>query len=136
MADTVRRALIGVVEEGTGKRLKGALVQHDGSAVAIGGKTGTGDHRYDTYARGGKLLSSRVVSRSATLVFLIGERYYGTLMAYVREPHAADYKFTSAMPSQLLKVLAPTLLPLIDGGGCSAERDVRLPGLVLQMSVR
>jgi membrane peptidoglycan carboxypeptidase len=123
VADVVRRALIGVVEEGTAKRLKGALVRRDGSVVAIGGKTGTGDHRFDVFGRGGRLISSRVVDRSATLVFLIGDRYFGTMMAYAHEPYAANYKFTSAMPVQLLKALAPVLLPLLDGGGCSAGLD-------------
>lgn len=118
VAEVVRRALIGVVDNGTAKRLKGTLLHRDGSPVEIGGKTGTGDHRFDTYGRGGKLLSSRVVNRSATLVFLIGDRYFGTMMAYVHEPFAANYKFTSAMPSQLLKVLTPVLQPLVDGGAC------------------
>jgi hypothetical protein len=126
----VRRALIGVVEIGTAKRLKGTLVRRDGGVVEIGGKTGTGDHRFDTYGHGGQLVSSRVVNRSATLVFLIGDRYFGTMMAYVHEPYAANYKFTSAMPAQLLKVLTPVLLPLVDGGGCSAapaDREARAP---------
>ncbi len=125
LADVVRRALIGVVEEGTAKRLKGALVQHDGRVVAIGGKTGTGDHRFDVYGHGGKLISSRVVNRSATLVFLIGDRYFGTIMAYVHEPYAANYKFTSAMPSQLLKVLTPALLPLVEGSTCDVSLAAR-----------
>ena len=125
VADVTRRALIGVVEEGTAKRLKGALVRRDGSVVEIGGKTGTGDHRFDTYGRGGRLISSRVVDRSATLVFLIGDRYFGTMMAYVHEPYAANYKFTSALPAQLLKALSPALLPLLDGGSCSAALDSR-----------
>ena len=125
VADVVRRALIGVVEEGTAKRLKGALVRRGGSVVEIGGKTGTGDHRFDTYGRGGRLISSRVVDRSATLVFLIGDRYFGTMMAYVHEPHAANYKFTSALPTQLLKALTPALLSLLDGGSCAAELDGR-----------
>lgn len=120
VADVVRRGLIGVVEEGTAKRLKGALVRRDGSVIPIGGKTGTGDHRFDTYGRGGQLVSSRVVNRTATLVFLIGDRYFGTMMAYVHEPYAQNYKFTSAMPAQLLKALTPALLPLVDGGSCSA----------------
>ena len=47
------------------------------------------------------------------------------MMAYVHEPYAANYKFTSAMPAQLLKVLTPALLPLVDGGGCGAAPDVR-----------
>ena len=32
------------------------------------------------------------------------------------------------MPAQLLKVLTPVLLPLVDGGGCSAAPDDREPG--------
>lgn len=125
LSEVVRRALIGVVEEGTAKRLKGVLVTRDGSVVPIGGKTGTGDHRFDVYGRGGQLISSRVVDRSASLVFLLGERYFGTIMAYVHEPYAANYKFTSAMPAQLLKVLAPSLLPLIEGSACGPEIDGR-----------
>lgn len=120
IADVVRRALIGVVESGTAKRLNAALVRGNGSVVAIGAKTGTGDHRFDTHGPGGQLLSSRVVNRSATLVFLIGERRFGTVMAYVHEPYAANYRFTSALPAQLLKALMPALLPLIDGVGCRA----------------
>jgi hypothetical protein len=61
--------LIGVVENGTAKRLKGTLVRRDGSVVEIGGKTRTGDHRFDTYGRGGQFVSSRVVNRSAPWSF-------------------------------------------------------------------
>ena len=122
VADAVRSALTQVVEAGTGRRLKGALTLADGTPVVIGGKTGTGDHRFDTYGRGGQLLSSRIVSRSATMVFMLGERHFGTIMAFVREPDAANYRFTSALPSQLLKVLAPRLLPLLEGQVCTAGR--------------
>ncbi len=125
VTDVLRRALVGVVEDGTAKRLKGALARPDGSAVDIGGKTGTGDQRFDTYARGGRLISSRVVNRTATLVFLIGERHFGTMMAYVPEPYAVDYKFTSALPSQLLKALLPALQPLVEGGACTKTSDER-----------
>ena len=121
LADVVRRALVDVVEDGTARRLKGALTPAGGSAIAIGGKTGTGDHRFDVYGRGGQLLSSRVVNRTATFVFLIGERWFGTIMAYVSEPYAADYKFTSALPTQLLKALTPALLPLVEGGACRRD---------------
>jgi len=119
VAEAVRGALTQVVEVGTARRLKGALTLADGTPVVIGGKTGTGDHRFDTYGRGGQLLSSRIVSRSATMVFMLGERHFGTIMAFVREPDAARYRFTSALPSQLLKVLAPRLLPLLEGQACA-----------------
>ena len=64
-----------------------------------------------------------MVNRSATFVFLIGDRYFGTMMAYVHEPYAAHYKFTSAMPAQLLKVLTPALQPLVDGATCGVAAD-------------
>ena len=118
VAATVRETLIGVVQEGTGRRLRDAFVLNDGSPVAVGGKTGTGDHRYYTYDKAGGQVSSRVVSRSATLMFLLGERYYGTLMVFVNEPYAADYRFTSALPSQLLKAMAPSLESLLDDKAC------------------
>lgn len=118
VADSVRRALLGVVETGTAQRLNRSLVRRDGTPVEIGGKTGTGDHRFDVFGRGGKLVSSRVVNRSATFVFLIGERHFGTVMVYVHEPDAVKYRFTSALPAQLLKALTPVLLPLLDGRAC------------------
>ncbi|MEO8600255.1 MAG: hypothetical protein ABI656_10545, partial [bacterium] len=86
----------------------------DGSSIPVGGKTGTGDHRFDTFSAGGQLISSRVVNRTATFVFNIDERFFGTIIAYVAGPQAADYDFTSGLPVQLLKVLAPRLLPLIN----------------------
>jgi hypothetical protein len=102
----------------------------------VGGKTGTGDHRFDVFGKGGQLVSSRVVSRTGTFVFYIGDRYFGTMMAYVHEPYAAHYKFTSAMPAQLLKALVPALLPLLnEAGGCGAagapEQDADLPDAAL-----
>lgn len=118
VARTVRATLIGVVQEGTGRRLRDAFVLEDGSLVEVGGKTGTGDHRYYTYDKGGTQVTSRVVSRSATLMFLLGQRYYGTVMVFVNEPYAADYRFTSALPSQLLKAMAPSLVSLLGSEAC------------------
>ena len=118
VAEIVRGALIGVVEGGSARRLKGAFVRSDGTAVEVGGKTGTGDHRFEVHGRGGRLISSRAVNRSASFAFLIGDRYFGTVMAYVHEPDAAHYRFTSALSAQLLKSLAPALQPLLDAGAC------------------
>jgi hypothetical protein len=39
-------------------------------------------------------------------------------MVYVHEPDAVKYRFTSALPAQLLKTLAPVLLPMLDGRAC------------------
>lgn len=113
----VRRSLTDVVQGGTGVRLKGGFTQKDGSMIEIGGKTGTGDQRFVTYAPNGKVIESRAVNRSATFVFEIGERFFGTITAYVHEPYAADYTFTSAMTVQLLKALIPALQPMVAASG-------------------
>jgi membrane peptidoglycan carboxypeptidase len=114
ITDVVRRSLISVVEGGTARRLKGGLRQANGKPLEVGGKTGTGEHLFNVYAAGGKLISSRVVNRSATFVFLMGDRFFGTMTAYVHEPYAANYKFTSGLSVQLLKSLTPTLLPMME----------------------
>ncbi len=121
VAEVARRALIDVVQSGTAKRLNGALTDGHGNVIEIGGKTGTGDHRFDTYGKQGQLLSSRVVNRSATFMFLLGDQYFGTLVAYVRGEEAAKYRFTSALATQILKNLLPTLGTLFDSekqAGC------------------
>jgi membrane peptidoglycan carboxypeptidase len=113
LTEVVRRSLIDVVQGGTGVRLQNGFTQQDGAVIEIGGKTGTGDQRFETYAPGGKLIESRAVNRSATFVFLIGDRFFGTATAYVHEPYAADYVFTSALTVQLLKSLIPALQPIV-----------------------
>ncbi len=124
VAAAARSALIDVVERGTAQRLKGAYRGSNGSPLVIGGKTGTGDHRREVYGRGGRLIASRVVSRSATFVFFLGERFFGTITAYVAGPEAARYKFTSGLPVQVLKSLAPTLEPLLAHAQSDKERGL------------
>ena len=62
---------------------------------------------------GGGIISSRVVDRTATFVFYIGDRFFGTVTAYVPGADAGRYHFTSALAVQLLKSLEPELRPLI-----------------------
>lgn len=114
LAAAVRDVLTGVVEKGTASRLGHALVKEDGTWIPIGGKTGTGDHRYVTFSSAGVIKESHAVNRSATFVFFIGDRFYGTLTAFVPGADAANYQFTSALSAQVLKYLLPTLKPLID----------------------
>jgi hypothetical protein len=64
------------------------------------------------------------VNRSATFVFNIGERFFGSMTAYVHGPDSAHYDFTSALPVQLLVKLAPSLMPLIQH-----QDTVTIPGL-------
>ncbi len=103
-----------VVSDGTARRARAAFVKQDGTVIPLAGKTGTGDQRFEVYAAGGKLIESRFVNRSATFVFNIGERFFGSMTAYVHGPQSGDYDFTSALPVQLLTVLAPSLMPLIE----------------------
>jgi membrane peptidoglycan carboxypeptidase len=111
VAAAARSALIDVVEQGTARRLRGVYQGPDRQALQVGGKTGTGDHRYESYGAGGRLTGSRVVSRAATFVFFLGDRFFGVVTAYVTGPEAARYSFTSALPVQVLKSLAPILTP-------------------------
>ncbi|MES2321805.1 MAG: transglycosylase domain-containing protein [Pseudomonadota bacterium] len=114
VARMVADAIRGVVSDGTAKRVKTAFAMKDGTIIAVGGKTGTGDQRFEVYAAGGRLIESRYVNRSATFVFNIGERFFGSMTAYVHGPDSANYDFTSALPVQLLAVLAPSLMPMIE----------------------
>jgi membrane peptidoglycan carboxypeptidase len=111
VARVSREALIDVVERGTARRALGAFRDEDGSPLVIGGKTGTGDNRFRTFAPGGREVESRVVNRTSTLVFFAGDRWFGTVTAYVPGPEAANYSFTSGLPAQILRVLGPHLTP-------------------------
>ena len=122
VARVVAGEIRGVVSDGTAKRVKSAFVAADGSIIAVGGKTGTGDQRFDVYGGGGRLIESRFVNRSATFVFNIGERFFGSMTAYVHGPDAEHYDFTSALPVQLLVVLAPSLMPMIDPEAAAKAR--------------
>jgi hypothetical protein len=119
IAAVARSALIDVAEGGTAQQLRGAFVRGDGSPVAVGGKTGTGDNRRDVYGRGGELIESRVINRAAVFVFFIGDRFFGTITTYVPGPAAAGYGFTSSLPVRILKQMAPTLMPMIMKEGSS-----------------
>lgn len=112
-AARLRVALADVVQSGTAKRVGGVYKDESGAPIAVGGKTGTGDHRYSVYAPGGRLVSSRAVERTGTFVFYIGRRFYGTITAHVAGEEADDYKFTSALAAQLLKALAPAIQGLV-----------------------
>jgi membrane peptidoglycan carboxypeptidase len=125
VAEVLRPVLLSVVDGGTGVRLRDGYRLADGTPIAVGGKTGTGDQRFDVYSPGGRLIESRHVKRSATFVFFIGDRFFGTVTAYAREPYAANYRFTSAMTVQLLRDLAPDLMPLIAPGARLAPRAPR-----------
>jgi membrane peptidoglycan carboxypeptidase len=115
IAKIVRDVMTEVVEDGTARRVRDVYKDNEGNLLPIGGKTGTGDNHYDEYGPGGRVIDSRVVSRSGTFVFYIGDKFFGAITAHVAGEDAGDYTFTSALSAQMLKALAPIVNPLING---------------------
>ncbi len=113
IAAILRHALAGVVKNGTGERVRGVYVDANGTPLPIGGKTGTGDNRFKVFGLGHRLIESRAVDRTATFVFFLSNRFYGTITAYVYGKQSAYYHFTSALSVSLLKALQPELTPLL-----------------------
>jgi membrane peptidoglycan carboxypeptidase len=111
VARALKKALGQVVTDGTARRLNGSFVKTDNTALQAGGKTGTGDNRMATQVIRGKTVASTATSRTATFVFYLGDNYFGTLTAFVPGKGADDFSFTSALPLQVLKGMAPILRP-------------------------
>jgi membrane peptidoglycan carboxypeptidase len=116
VATALRGALSQVVDAGTAKRVAGSFKLADGAPLAMGGKTGTGDNRIEAMGAGGRILSSKSINRTATFVFYIGEHHFGTLTAFVPGASAEHFTFTSALPVQVLKGMAPILTPYLQPG--------------------
>ncbi len=114
VARVLRGAMEDVVQNGTGRRTLGAVRGPDGEPLTIGAKTGTGDNRFRVFAPGGRLVESRSVNRTSTIVFFIGDRYYGVITAYVPGEEAEAYAFTSALPAQILRELGPVIEGLLE----------------------
>jgi membrane peptidoglycan carboxypeptidase len=114
VARVLRTALASVVEGGTGRRLAGAFLRADGTRAVVGGKTGTGDNRFQTFHRGGGVRSSRAVNRTATFTFFVDDRYFGVLTAAVLGKDASRYSYTSSLPLSVLKLLAPEINARLD----------------------
>jgi hypothetical protein len=60
----------------------------------------------------GERVASYARNRTAALVFFV-DNHFGIITAHVEGPEAGDFTFTSALPSQILRHLAPTLEPLL-----------------------
>ncbi|WP_111415311.1 transglycosylase domain-containing protein [Billgrantia lactosivorans] len=123
VAAVLRATLAQVVEGGTARRLHGSFTLEDGTPLVLGGKTGTGNNRFETVGRGGQVISSTARNRTATFVFYLGDNHFGTLTAYVAGSASDDFRFTSALPVQVLKGMEPILRPYLESGagGCQAK---------------
>ncbi len=130
VATALREALSQVVDAGTARRVSGSFKQPDGTPLAMGGKTGTGDNRIEAIGSGGRVLSSKSINRTATFVFYIGAHHFGTLTAFVPGRSAESFKFTSALPVQVLKGMAPILTPYLQPGSstlCTMQKVAQTP---------
>ncbi len=113
VAAVLKALLFDVVDQGTGRRVAKVLHGPDGQALRIGGKTGSGDNRFERFDSQGRLLSSRAINRTASFVFLIEDRFFGVVTASVLGAEAGEYGFTSSLALQTLKALAPAIEPLV-----------------------
>lgn len=111
IADQLHRAMLGVVEFGTARRAFKSVSAEDGENLPVAGKTGTGDNRNKSIFAVG-----RTRSRTAAFVFTIGERYFGTVVAYVPGEEAGGYSFSSALPVSVFKLIVPGVVKVLEGG--------------------
>jgi membrane peptidoglycan carboxypeptidase len=127
VAAVLRETLSQVVEGGTARRLQGSFTLEDGSPLVMGGKTGTGNNRFETVTRGGQVIDSQARNRTATFVFYLGDDHFGTLTAFVAGSASDSFRFTSALPVQVLKGMEPILRPHLTPGLHSADSQCRPP---------
>jgi hypothetical protein len=95
------------------------LALGDGRVLTVGGKTGTGDNRFEIEGPAGR--RPLVLNRTATFVFVLGDRFFGALTAYVSGQAATSYTFTSALTVEILRRLGPALRPLLQQEEMSAD---------------
>jgi len=108
VARAILPVLAQVVQKGTAIRLAGTY-KSGNKPMVVGGKTGSGDNRFDAVGHGGQVISSRPVNRTATFVFYLEDRYFGVITAFIPGIEAGDYGFTSSLPVAILKLLAPDI---------------------------
>jgi cell division protein FtsI/penicillin-binding protein 2 len=125
VAAVVRQELFGVVEYGTARAAFDSVKLTGGVILPLGGKTGTGDNRLETYGVGREVLQSKAMSRTAAFVFVIGNRFYGTVIAYVPGQHAEAHSFTSSLAVRIFKHLVPTLRPVLERAAPDPQRLTR-----------
>lgn len=101
-AALTREALIGVVDFGTGRRMKDVIRLSNGTVLENGGKTGTDNQDYALEPK-----------RTMTFVTLIGKKHYAVITAIIHDPKPNE-KPTSGLVVQLMKYMSPLLTPVLD----------------------
>lgn len=71
------------IRAGSMRRIDAFASCSTGTGLPVGGKTGTGGNRFKAFGPGRRLLSQRVVNRTAAFVFIVGDRFFGTVTAFV-----------------------------------------------------
>lgn len=104
----VRAVLDSVVDGGTAVRAKNSF-----GNLKVGGKTGTGDNRLETFDSTGKVLNSSPLNRTATFVFHIGNNWFGSMTVYVDQDQADQSSFTSSLAVTIFNLLAEKIKPII-----------------------
>jgi hypothetical protein len=105
VAHAILPVLAQVVQTGSAARLSGVL-QVENRKLVVGGKTGSGDNRFDSVGRWGQRISSHSIDRTAVFVFYIEDRFFGVITAFVPGKEASDYGFTSSLPVSILKLMS------------------------------
>jgi membrane peptidoglycan carboxypeptidase len=113
VAAALRGILVDAVAQGTARRAHEAIHDAAGKPLVVGGKTGTGDHKRRIGETADSEVISRQISRSGTFAFFIGDRFFGTVTAFVTGDQAGKFTFTSSLATQLFRSLAPALEPLV-----------------------
>ena len=88
------------MQQGPARRLAEAFTSLGGTPIIAGGKTGSGDNRFKSFEPSTALLP---------LPFMSAIVYFGVISASVLGKQAENYRFTSALPVAILKLLAPAL---------------------------
>ena len=115
VAATLRKALESVVANGTARALSGVYATAAGEPLGAGAKTGTGDELSERFGPGTAAGREKEVSRSAALAFFLGPRHFGVVTCHVPGPNVDAQRFTSALPTRVLRAMKPVIAPLLQG---------------------
>lgn len=122
VARQLHKEMLGVVQFGTARRAYHSVKMPNGEFLPIAGKTGTGDNRIKSFFMVGKARN-----RTAAFVFAVGDRYFGTVVAYVPGEAAGSYNFSSALPVSVFKLIVPGVVKVLNGGEAPAPIVVPKP---------